>query len=227
MELRPPEFEPMFRPGTRYRWRDSPEGVIEVVDGGMLQLATGRLVACDPFWGSAIERQCDAFTVTVAPGRYPVTLSGVRWDPALHPRVLPPIPRVGAAKLTIRDEPPVTWELALRPGEDPATLQPGEFFGFGVDSGKGCFLDASAVAAMSRFTVTGSPEDFKLFRDLREWAVANVVVDRGLGLNAVLFDCGMGDGDYPTWIGRTPAGDPACFVADLELLSESLGPTSD
>jgi hypothetical protein len=66
----------MFRPGTRYRWRDSPEGVIEVADGGMLHLATGRLVACDPFWGSAIERQCDAFTVTVAPGRYPVTLSG-------------------------------------------------------------------------------------------------------------------------------------------------------
>jgi Protein of unknown function (DUF4241) len=150
MELRPPEFEPMFRPGTRYRWPDVPEGVIEVVDGGMLHLATGRLVACDPFWGSTIERWCDPFTVTVAPGRYPVTLSGVRWDPALHPRALPPIPRGAAAKLTIRDEPPVTWELALRPGEDPATLQPDEFFGFGVDSGKGCFLDASAVPAMSR-----------------------------------------------------------------------------
>jgi hypothetical protein len=227
MKLRPPEFEPMFRPGTRYRWRDSPEGMIEVADGGMLDLATGRLVACDPFWGSAIERQCDAFTVTVAPSRYPVTLSRVRWDQPLHPRVPPPVRRGAAAKLTIRDEPPVTWELALRPGEDPATLQPGEFFGFGVDSGTGCFLDASAVAAMSRFTVTGSPQDFKLFRDLREWAVANVVVDRGLGLNAVFFDCGMGDGDYPTWIGRTAAGDPACFVADLELLSESLGPTSD
>jgi Protein of unknown function (DUF4241) len=49
----------------------------------------------------------------------------------------------------------VTWEPALRPGEDPATLQPDEFFGFGVDTGTGCFLDASAVPAMSRFTVTG------------------------------------------------------------------------
>jgi hypothetical protein len=88
-------------------------------------------------------------------------------------------------------------------------------------------LDASAVPAMSRFTVMGSPEDFKLFRELRERAVTNVVVDRGLGLNAVLFNCGMGDGDYPTWIGRTAAGDPACFIADLELLSHSLGPISD
>jgi hypothetical protein len=49
MELRPPEFAPMFRSGTRYRWPDSPEAVIEVADGGMLHLATGRLVACDPF----------------------------------------------------------------------------------------------------------------------------------------------------------------------------------
>jgi hypothetical protein len=40
---------------------------------------------------------------------------------------------------------------------------------------------------MSRFTVTGSPEDFKLFRELNERAVTNVVVDRGLGLNADLF----------------------------------------
>lgn len=223
MEIRPPEFEPMFRPSTRYRWPDSPEAVIEVADAGMLHLATGRLVACDPFWGLAIERGCDPFTVTVAPGHYPVTLSRVRWDRTLDRSVSPPVRRGAAAKLTIRDEPPVTWELALRPGEDPATLQPGEFFGFGVDSGKGCFLDASAVPAMSRFTVTSSPEDFKLFHDLREWAVTNVVVDRGLGLNVVLFNCGLGDDDYPTWIGRTAAGDPACFIADLELLSESLG----
>jgi hypothetical protein len=227
MELRPPEFEPMFRPGTRYRWRDSPEAVIEVADAGMLYLATGRLVACDPFWGSAIERECDPFTVTVAPGRYPVALSRVRWDQTLHPSVSPPVRRGAAAKLTIRDEPPVTWELALRPGEDPATLQSGEFFGFSVDSDKGCFLDASAVPAMSRFTVTDSPGDFKLFRELREDAVTNVVVDRELGLNAVLFACGMGDGIYPVWVGRTAAGDPACFIADLELLSDSLGPISD
>jgi Protein of unknown function (DUF4241) len=151
----------------------------------MLHLATGRLVACDPFWGLEIE---------------------------------------ASAILS----PPVTWELALRPGEDPAMPEPGGFFGFGVDSGKGCFLDASAVAAMSRFTVTGSPEDFKLFRELNEGAVSNVVVDRGLGLNAVLFlIVGWETVPNPTWIGRTAAGDPACFIADLELLSDSLGAVGD
>lgn len=227
MQLRPPEFSPMFRPGTRYRWRDGPEAVIGVADGGLLHLATGQLVACDPFWGLEIERQCPPFSVTVAPGRYPVTISTVRWDQTLQPGVPPRAPGGAAAKLIIRDEPPVTWELALRPGEDPATLEPGEFFGFGVDAGKGCFLDASAVAAMSRFTVTDAPENLELFRNLKERAVYNLVVDREQGLNAVLFNCGMGDGTYPTWIGRTAAGDAACFIADLELLSYSLGPITD
>jgi hypothetical protein len=35
--IEPPFFDPMFRPGTRYRWRDGREGAIEVVDRGMLQ----------------------------------------------------------------------------------------------------------------------------------------------------------------------------------------------
>jgi hypothetical protein len=65
----------MFRPGARYRWREGPEAVIEVADGGLLHLASGRLVACDPFWGLEVERQCPPFAVTVAPGRYPVTVS--------------------------------------------------------------------------------------------------------------------------------------------------------
>jgi hypothetical protein len=53
MTLQPPDFEPMFRPGVRYRVKygdDAPgaAAVVEVRDAGRLHLPTGRLVACEP-----------------------------------------------------------------------------------------------------------------------------------------------------------------------------------
>jgi hypothetical protein len=216
MTLQPPDFEPMFQPGVRYRWRDGRESVVEVRDAGTLNLATGRLVACDPGWG-AWESTIEPFTVTVPPGRYPMAVSITRWDQTRNPRVPPPLRRGAAAKLTVRDQPVAGWELAVQPGQDPSTWQ-----AFAVDAGLGSFLDASAVGALSRFR--DDAEWDALVDVLRGNRVANLVVEPASGLNVVVFDCGLGDGAYATWIGRTAAGEPACFVADLQLLSHSLGP---
>jgi len=105
VRIEPPIFDPMFRPGTRYRLGDGTEAAVEVQDAGILHLATGRIVACDPFWGAQVQRQVPPFTVTVPPGHYPITLSLARWlidDPES--------PSLGAAaKLTILDEPVATW----------------------------------------------------------------------------------------------------------------------
>jgi hypothetical protein len=120
-----PAFDQMFRNGVRYRLGSGIEAAVEVQDAGTLNLATGRVTACDPFWGAQVERQVAPFTVTVPPGRYPVTVSLARGlldgpDPA---------PLLGAAaKLTIRDEPVATWEVALPLGQDPARLQPDQIY---------------------------------------------------------------------------------------------------
>ena len=95
MRPEPPDFDPMFQAGARYRLPD-PAGtvaVVEVHDAGLLHLPTGRVVACDPFWGSEVRRQVAPFTVTVPPGRYPVTLSSAR-GLLVRPH---PVPRLGAA----------------------------------------------------------------------------------------------------------------------------------
>jgi hypothetical protein len=42
---------------------------VEVHDAGRLHLATGRLVACDPFSASGLSEDTAAFTVTVPYGR--------------------------------------------------------------------------------------------------------------------------------------------------------------
>jgi hypothetical protein len=85
---------------------------------------------------AAAESGSQAFTGRVAPGEHRVSLSVVRFDDN------PGHVRVAAARLTVRPGPAATWEPALRPDEDPRSLDEEQFFGFGVDSGTGCVVDA-------------------------------------------------------------------------------------
>jgi hypothetical protein len=222
MQLAPPDVDTLFRPDARRRSRDGTPLVVEVLDVGTLQLATGRLVAVDPFLGVSLERYVVPFTTTAAPGRYPVSLSTSRREQLKRPTTPSPVGPVAAVKLTIHDDPVVVWELALRPGQDPARLRPGEIPGFVVDSGTGSFLDASAVPALRGLGDPGpqwgdDSELDKVIPELLQKRAVNLVVDPVRELNAVVFSCGLGDGVYPTWVGRTSTGELACFVADLQL----------
>lgn len=231
MTLQPPDLDALFRPGVRYRLPHpdggDAEAMVELHDAGSLHLATGRLVACDPFWA---PDSLAPFSVAVAPGRYPVTLSIARVDRPTDPDVPSPVLSVAAAKLTVVDQPVAGWELALLPDEDPTTPPPGGVHGFQVDnSGTGALVDASALAELGRQSQLGpdgqDPELDRVVPMLLARQVVNLVLDQGADLNVVMFLCAMGAGTYPVWVGRTAAGEPACFVADLELLSRhSPGP---
>jgi hypothetical protein len=212
----------MFRAGARYGWTDGTRSVIDVRAVGELKLPTGQLIAQDPGWGP--RPQVPPFTVNVPPGRYPVILSISHWAQSATPGVASPKRLVNAAKLAVAEEPAASWELALQPGQDPAALEDGHFFGFGVDSGTGCFLDAAAR------------EHLRQLQDQDLWIQATREISQQGGtdisttdqdLNIIMFKCGMGDGRYPVWIGRAASQDPVCFVADLELIQHSLGPVSD
>jgi len=102
MQLAPPDVETLFRPDARRRGRDGTPRVVEVLDAGTLQLATGRLVAVDPFLGVSLERDAVPFTATAAPGRYPVSLSTSRREQLKRPTTPSPVGPVAAVKLTIR-----------------------------------------------------------------------------------------------------------------------------
>jgi hypothetical protein len=138
------------------------------------------------------------FTVTVPPGDYPVVSSRSGWLSGSGPAV-------AAVKVCVGDGAVDSWEMALRAGQNPRTLNDGGFFGFGVDSGAGCFFDAAAASALARQTT-----EFVLgYEESRE------LTDDASGANLIAFHSGWGDGCYPVWIGRTAAGDVCCFVADL------------
>jgi hypothetical protein len=160
--------------------------------------------------------------VPIPPGHYPVIVSISHWDQSPTRGIASPLRLVNAAKLVVADQPVTSWELALLPGQDPAALDEEQFFGFGVDSGTACFLDAAAR------------EHLRPLQQDREWTQAIGAATGAQGaadvstadpdLNIIMFKCGMGDGSYPVWIGRATSQDPVCFLADLELLQHSLGP---
>jgi hypothetical protein len=233
--LEPPNFAPMFQPGVRYRLNgnNGSELVVEVDEAGEVNLATGRLVGCDPFWVVPGDNANAPYTVTVPPGRYPVDVSFARQD---HPDPRSTLgTRLGAAaRLTVRDEPAERWELAIRPGEDLADLGPDEFYGIPVDTGTAAFVDDSALVALRHYVEGLDQEDMDVIESdpislaSLNGEAYNIVLDATTGLNVAVFGCGMGDGTYPVWVGRNGSGDPTCFIADLEILSRhTSGPLGD
>ena len=163
---------------------------------GELHLPTGQLVAADP---SSLDLDGRPFTATVAPGTYPVTISLATFaDDAGHRRVC-------AARLDITDEPVARWELALRDGQDPLDLDFGEFFGFGVDAGMACFVDAEACEGLA-----------EVWWDLDGLVEPRYTVGAG---EMVAWSSGWVTAPTRRGSAATGPGSVACYVADMLLFS--------
>jgi hypothetical protein len=105
---------------------------------------------------------------------------------------------------------------------DPSKLEPGHIFGYGVDSGTGCFMDALAGRALtkkmnddSNFFETMIAEMDKTYRDT--WSWLNMKFGEG---NLIAFSSGLGDGLYATYAGLDSQGEVAVVVTDFMVLDE-------
>ncbi|MEW2545860.1 DUF4241 domain-containing protein [Streptomyces sp. NPDC047002] len=219
-----PDFARLLAPGSSHRFPGADHRfVVRELPGVPLSLPSGRVVAAEPLSCGTEDPTGLAFAQEVGPGTYPVVLVTAQLLGAdgKHRDT-----RVAAARLAIRDEPVAAWEPALLPGEDPEELDEDALTGYPVDGGTGCFADADA------FRAAGAEEDF-----IGRVAVAVAGGPRAAGgpdagcapvtlsvggdeHAVVVFRTGWGDGDYPTWIGRTARGDVACFLTDFGVLSD-------
>nr|WP_161556638.1 DUF4241 domain-containing protein [Micromonospora acroterricola] len=211
--MRPRYLEALFTPGSRFS--DTEFGVAIVTEpqsAGVLRVPTGAVIAADP---GTLSSRDEPYTAMVPVGDHPVLIAGMRWESEGWNETT-------AAVLRILDKPTASWELAVRPGQDTRLLGDDEFYGFGVDSGMGAFLDASGrdalAAAYEHRQQSDSPDD----------DTATEVGDPATGTNLIAYPSGRGDGSYPVWIGRTAAGEVTCLVADMLVLHDvkSLPPTA-
>jgi len=206
--------------GTAYE-NEVEQGTVAMAYLTDVVLPSGSIVACD----AIVNVGAPPFEKRVAPGRYPVMLS------VAHPTTGYFSGKEYPAFVWLRFGPsrPVRWEMATRPGEDLATLNPeadDDFFGYDVDSGTGCFMDTVA----QRFIDDLSNEDGGVFTAelidemQREYQggpldrlAANVTVDPATGANLVAFMSGMGDGTYPSYWGYDASDTVVWLVTDFGL----------
>jgi hypothetical protein len=214
---RPPhtDFDLAFQPGTVFVTADGYEKVCRQVVVGELSVPSGRIVAYDPHWAQYMFQRQDAFSRRIPPGRYAVQLALAHTDYKVGHRD----ERVACAKLVIRAVRPVHWEMATRPKQDVTKLRLGEAFGYGVDSGTGCFADLQHLSAMSEMDfeeMSRHLDDASSDRSSKAWTVPLPV---GRDANLIAFHSGEGDGHYASYWGFDADHEVCCLVTDFGVLT--------
>ncbi|MEN3209465.1 DUF4241 domain-containing protein [Methylorubrum populi] len=183
---------------------------------GRLPLPSGAVIAADPL----VQPERPAFTRTVPPGDYPVTLYRAQ-------------DRVALAELRIADGTPEHWDLALVPGQDIATLQAGQIFGYPVDAGLGCFMDPVARDAMQRRDAQEQKRNARysnyyddVLADELKDSDLNWVMHRPLPeepAQVAVFASGWGDGVYASYWGLDAGGRMLRLVTDFGVIENGEG----
>lgn len=107
-----------------------------LVEAGRLTVISGKFAAGDPQAEGDPEPQLHPFTQCIPNGDYPVTLAMARFDNGEE--------RIAYARVQLADAAVAHWYPALLATQDARTLNPGEIFGFRVESGTACFMDPQA-----------------------------------------------------------------------------------
>src|SRR5262249_17833918 len=113
-----------------------------------------------------------------------------------------------------------TWKMAAVEGQDPSSLGPDGYFGYGVDSGTGCFMDPLAGKLLAERM--GVEDEFhstiidgleQTYKHTRSWLEFRPSAKRDE--NVICFSSGDGDGSYASFFGFDEQGQLAALVTDF------------
>jgi hypothetical protein len=173
-----------------------------------LSLPTGKLVATDAF----VFTEAQPFETPLPCGVFPIILSVAQFSNNDQ--------RVAFASIRFRDSTPVVWDMLTLDNQDSSKLEDGQFFGYGVDSGTGCFIDEVAAKVLDR-KMADDPEFYQQMMTEMErtyvhtWSWLNMPFGKG---NLVAFSSGFGDGAYATYAGFDSAGEISIVVTDFSVV---------
>ena len=179
---------------------------------GDLLLPSGKLVASDPL----VCPEADSFELGLPKGAFPVVLSVA---------ILKTDQRVAFATIRFRPTAPVAWDMMTCDGQDASKLEPDHFFGYGVDSGTGCFMDAKAGKELQRL-MDKNPDFYEVLVAEMEktyvhtWSWINYKLGNG-DQNLLAFSSGFGDGAYATYAGFDSESEVCVVVTDFGVIERN------
>jgi hypothetical protein len=188
---------------------------------GSIPLPTGQLVACDPYLVQAAQ---PAFLQPVPAGDHPVLVAMATITDDQR-RTLAALVLLGTDPL-----PAVTsWQLGRTEEATGDPLAIGEFVGFPVDAGTGCFAGPAAIDDL----LVAMAQDEGMLEDRLSTALelspleAAVASPQPGGPAVAAFRSGWGDGAYPTWIGLSADGRPVLAMTDFLLFTDPWEPADE
>src|SRR5262245_13522489 len=175
---------------------------------GELLIPSGRLVACDAF----VFPEMSYFAMPFPTGVFPVVLSIAEY---VNDQ------RVAFATVRFRPSEPVGWDMLTIGDQNLAALKPDEIFGYPVDSGTGCFMDAIAARQLDETMRKDETIFERLMAEMQKtyihtWSWLNVKVGDG---NLIAFSSGFGDGVYANYVGIDDDGEASVVVTDFGVVA--------
>lgn len=177
---------------------------------GLLNLPTGKIVANDPL----CFFETIPFEKPVAPGNYPVIL---------YIHHIEDDRRVAFAEIRFTENLPYRFELALKERENAEELSEDDYYGYGVDSGTGGFMDK--LTCDEFVSLLETLEDGML-PELEEALNASYIDTYstvnyklpGQEHNLVVFSSGFGDGCYSSYWGYDEYDKLCCLITDFKTI---------
>lgn len=177
------------------------------VDIGKLNIANGQIIACDPF----LFNDDKPFDTVFPTGHFPIELAIARINDD---------ERIGFSRIKFSEKIPVRWIIAVTVDQDATKLSDEEIFGYGVDSGTGCFMDTSGAEKYSNY-LNQKEDNYNFvidemeatYKHTRSW----LLWDRD-SFNVAMYSTGWGDGLYATYIGYDNENSICRLVSDFGLL---------
>jgi hypothetical protein len=179
---------------------------------GLLNLSTDEVAASDPL----VSPDAPVFAQKVPIGSHAVALAIAQLAGGDE--------RIAFARVSFSSTPPVRWEAAVIAGQDVRSLKKDEYFGYGVDSGTGCFMGREAGLLLNQrlsdddnyFNTIIDGMD-STYKHTRSWLY--VWPSESRDENVVCFSTGWGDGSYPSFFGFSVANEVVALVTDFFVLA--------
>jgi len=190
---------------------------------GDLFLPTGKIVACDPL---VFLRDWEPFNKNVNPGKYPVTVCVAKTENSGD--------RYAVVQVKFSYGEPVKWKMALSDDRKAEELKnPGDYVGFPVDAGLGCFCDFETQKLYKQFEekfyisnpegniyddyfaaeFKNNAEDKEDPNDIGDWLNYNIPDSEDM--NVIMFHSGYGDGYYPCYWGLDKSDNICRLIVDF------------